>query len=297
MRVLVTGGLGQLGHALTRAAWGPSTDLIVTDRRVCNMASPESIRDAVLGAKPDLVVNAAAYTAVDRAESEKDLAARINTEAPGVLADACAETGAALLHVSTDYVFDGRKQTPYREDDKVNPLGTYGRTKAAGERLVRERLDRAIILRTSWVFSATGQNFVKTILRLAGTGRDLRIVADQQGGPTDADDLAAAIVAIAGRIEADSAVWGVFHFSGSPATTWHGFAEAIIAAALPAGARPKVVAIETAQYPTPAPRPANSILDGTRLEECYGIASPDWRIGLARVVAKLAADAQPENRK
>jgi dTDP-4-dehydrorhamnose reductase len=236
----------------------------------------------------DVVINAAGHTAVDKAESEPDKALRINGEAPGLLATACARRGAALVHISTDYVFDGTKKTPYSETDTPAPLGIYGASKLAGERAVADKLDRHIILRTSWVFSATGANFVKTMLRLAAAGRDIRVVQDQIGGPTPAADIAETIVRMVSRFVAGPAAWGLYHYCGAPAVSWHKFACSIFEIyASMTGREVPVTPIGTAEYPTPARRPANSRLDCGKIRDVFGIEQKPWQAGLESVMALL----------
>ncbi len=293
MKLLVLGANGQVGFELRRAALPAGMTMTALDRAGLDIARREDVFAAVARERPDLVINAAAYTAVDRAETETEAAFAANAAAPGHIAAACAGAGIPLLHLSTDYVFDGSKPEPYREDDPVDPLGVYGKSKEAGERAVRAALARHVILRTAWVYGVHGNNFVKTILRLAAERPELRVVADQHGAPTAAADIAAALVAIAGRIGAGRGDWGTFHFTGAGATTWHGFAEAIVALAAPhTGKRPPVAAIATADYPTPARRPANSVLDCSRIAAAYGIVARPWRTALAEVVAELLAGLQ-----
>jgi dTDP-4-dehydrorhamnose reductase len=284
MQVLVLGAAGQVGTELRRAALPPGMSLAALDRAGVDIADRAAIVAAIRRERPDLVVNAAAYTAVDRAESEAEAAFAINAAAPGDIAAACAEAGIRLIHISTDYVYDGTKPGPYVEGDPISPLGIYGRSKAAGDAAVAAALAEHVILRTAWVYSAHGGNFVKTMLRLAGERPSLRVVADQHGSPTAAADIAAAIVAVAARIGAGEGRWGVFHFTGAGATTWHGFAEAIVALA---GKNVPVTAITTAEYPTPARRPANSVLDCTKIAAAYGINGRPWRDALAEVIAEL----------
>ncbi|MGQ3031182.1 MAG: dTDP-4-dehydrorhamnose reductase, partial [Ferrovibrionaceae bacterium] len=239
---------------------------------------PETATAVVAAMKPGVVVNAAAYTAVDKAESDADQAFLVNRDGPAALARAAAAVGAPLIHVSTDYVFDGTKDGAYTEDDPVAPVSVYGRSKEAGERAVREAAERHVILRTAWVYSPFGNNFVKTMLRLGAEREELRVVADQRGCPTAAADIAAAIVRLAG---ADHG-WGTYHYSGAGPTTWHGFAEAIFAGAAARGAKvpARVTAIGTADYPTPAVRPANSVLDCSRIDRVHGIVARNWREAL-----------------
>lgn len=284
MRLLVTGANGQVGHALVRQGGAAVVGL---DRAALDITDREAVRRSVERHAPDLVVNAAAYTAVDRAEAELDAAFAVNRDGPAHLADACAEAGITLIHLSTDYVFDGAKGTPYVETDPVHPLGVYGRSKEAGEEAVRERLGQHVILRTSWVFGDHGQNFVRTILRLGRERDALRVVADQRGNPTSAADIAHAVLQIAERIE--DASWGTFHFAGQPATTWHGFAEAVLEEARRHGPvrSERVEPIPTSAYPTAARRPADTRLDCSKLAAGWGIGAPDWRPALRAVVSSL----------
>lgn len=240
--------------------------------------------------RPELILNASAYTAVDRAESERERAFAVNESGPRHLAQWCAERDAALIHVSTDYVFDGHKPGSYVEQDATAPLGVYGASKLAGEEVIRHVLPRHVILRTSWVFSAHGQNFVKTMLRLARERDELRVVADQQGRPTAAADLADAVLRVAEHAQATAAKWGTFHFAGEGSTSWHGFTEAIVAEQAAFTKRePRVIAIGTADYPTPAKRPANSVLDTTEFTRAFTLTPRSWREGLSEVVRELLA--------
>jgi dTDP-4-dehydrorhamnose reductase len=242
--------------------------------------------------RPDIVINAAAYTAVDRAESEPEAAWATNCIGPANLSAACDNAAVPLVHISTDYVFDGSKPGAYVENDPVNPLGVYGASKEAGDRAVRNSLERHVILRTAWVYSAHGQNFVKTMLRLAGERPVLRVVADQTGSPTSAADIAAAIGTVVRLIAAGNTRWGTYHFAGAGRVTWHGFAEAIFALAAPwRGPPPKVEAITTADYPTPARRPANSVLDCRRIGDAFGIVPRSWRDALADVIREIYSSA------
>jgi dTDP-4-dehydrorhamnose reductase len=260
--ILVTGGNGQLARAFGAAAG--TRALRVVGRPAFDFDRPETLRATLDAARPALVVNAAAYTAVDKAESEPDAAFRANRDGPAVLAAWCAEHGARLIHVSTDYVFDGRKGAPYVEEDATNPTGVYGASKLGGEAAVLASGAAALVLRTSWVYSAFAKNFVLTMLDAARRTDRLRVVADQHGCPTSADDLAAAILALADRW--DGGARGVFHAAGSGATTWHGLALAVFARAARHGrTAPAVAPIATADWPTPARRPADSRLDSWTL--------------------------------
>jgi dTDP-4-dehydrorhamnose reductase len=289
VRVLIFGKTGQVGRELGRVAWPSSASIVQLNRSECDLSVPARAAQKVLETMPDVVINAAAHTAVDRAESEPGLAAAINRDAPSAMADACRATGARLIHISTDYVFDGCKRAPYCEDDPVAPLSVYGRTKEEGEAAIRVRLTEHVILRTSWVFAAHGSNFVRTMLRLARERTELRIVADQRGAPTAARDIARAIAGIANRIAMGRGVWGTFHFASSEATSWVGFVEAIFALR---GVSPQLVPITTEEYKTPARRPLYSVLDCGRVREVYGIVQPSWRAALADVMGELAEEAR-----
>ncbi len=287
--ILVTGGSGQLATAL--AAQGGARVRCV-GRPEFDFDKPTTIETAFRAATPRLVVNAAAYTAVDAAETDAASASRANRDGPAELARLCAAAGVPLIHISTDYVYDGTKPSPYVETDPVGPGCVYGASKLAGEEAVLASGARALILRTAWVYAATGRNFVRTMLTLGQTRDSLRVVADQHGCPTAAADLAAAILTIAARIEAEGwdDTWsGVFHASGSGETTWHGLATAVFENASRHGAKgpTSVAPIPTAEYPTPARRPANSRLDCARLEAVFGIRLPHWRDSLARTVDEI----------
>jgi dTDP-4-dehydrorhamnose reductase len=291
VKVLVFGAGGQVGREICRTAWPPSLELVSLDRNACDITKPVTISAVIARQKPDLVINLAAYTAVDRAESEPEMAWRVNCAGAALIAAECGDKAMPLIHLSTDYVFDGVKPGPYREDDKVNPLGVYGRSKEAGERAVRAALPHHVILRTAWVYGAHGTNFVKTILRLATERPVLRVVADQHGCPTAAADLATALIAIAQRIDQGAADWGTFHFSGAGSLSWCQFAEAIVEladgiGAWPRGARPGVEPINSDQYPTPARRPMNSVLDCRKIA-AFGISPAPWRPSLTAVVHEL----------
>ncbi|MQP64543.1 dTDP-4-dehydrorhamnose reductase [Niveispirillum sp. SYP-B3756] len=292
MTVLVFGRNGQLANALIRHPWSPNAD--GSPRKVVALGSAEAdIRDAVAVTnaitthQPTLVVNAAAYTAVDKAESEPEAAYAVNETGSGAIAHAAAAAGIPLIHVSTDYVFDGTGTSPYREDQPTAPLGVYGASKLAGEKAVAAAGGRTVSLRTSWVFSADGNNFVKTMLRLGADRPALRVVADQVGRPTAAADIAAAIAFLEPFV-ADGRASGVLHFAGAEAISWHGFAEAIFDEAAALGRpRPSVAPITTADYPTPAKRPAYSVLACDRFLALPGASLPDWRVALRQVVTDL----------
>jgi len=282
MRLLVFGRTGQVATELARLA--PQATYLGRD--TVDLADPPACAAAVAAHRPDAVINAAAWTAVDRAEAEEAAAHTVNADAPAAMAAACATTGIPLVHISTDYVFDGSGTAPFAPDAPTAPLGAYGRTKLAGEQAVRASGATHAILRTSWVFSAHGSNFVKTMLRLSDTRDRLTIVADQTGGPTPAAAIAQACLTIADQLAADPAKTGTYHFAGAPDVTWAGFAREIFARA---GRTTQVQDVPTSAYPTPARRPANSRLDCTTSHTTFGIARPDWRDGLAAVLRDLAA--------
>ena len=292
MKILVFGAGGQVGREVCRAAWPPTCELAPLDRAAGDIRKPTAISALLARERPDLVINLAAYTAVDRAESEPEAAWAVNSAGAAHIASICGETKAALVQLSTDYVFDGAKRGRYCEDDAVNPLSVYGFSKEAGERAVRAGTARHIILRTGWVYAAHGTNFVKTMLRLGAERPVLRVVADQQGGPTAAAEIAAALVVIARAVERGRAEWGTFHFAGSGSTSWHGFAEEIIEVAArfgawPPGLRPRVEPIATTEYPTPARRPMNSVLECSKIAAAYRISAPRWQTSLTAVLREL----------
>jgi dTDP-4-dehydrorhamnose reductase len=294
MRILVFGAGGQVGREICRATWPSRYQLLPFERKEIDITGSAAVGETVRREHPDLVINLAAYTAVDRAESEPEAAWAVNCAGAAHLAAACEESGAPLVHLSTDYVFNGRKIGAYREEDAVDPLGVYGRSKEAGERAVRAALEQHVILRTAWVFGASGINFVKTMLRLAGERPVLHVVADQRGCPTAAADIAAAMITIAGYIERGEAGWGTYHFAGDAAISWHGFAEAIFELAVPQLAlRPQLEPIATGQYPTPAQRPINSVLDCRRIGKTFGVPPSPWRASLAAVIQELLKRPAP----
>jgi dTDP-4-dehydrorhamnose reductase len=280
MSMLVFGTSGQVAQALRKL----SPDAHFLSRADADLSDAAACAKMITEIRPRVVINAAAYTAVDRAESERELAFSINAAAPAAMAKACAQAGAALLHISTDYVFDGSGTTPWKPGDLTAPLNAYGESKLAGEEAIRASGAAHVILRTSWVFSATGSNFLKTMLRLGAERPELRVVADQKGGPTPAPAIAAALLAIAARFAAGPGVSGTHHFSGTPDTDWADFARAIFAAA---GLQVKVHDIATQDYPTPARRPHNSRLDCSSLEQAYGIKRPDWSEAVREMVRDL----------
>jgi dTDP-4-dehydrorhamnose reductase len=288
--LLVFGGEGQVGRAFAETKPPEGWRVVTVGHADADITDPGAVEAALRAHSPTAVTNAAAYTAVDQAEGERDIAMRINRDGAGIVARTTAAARIPLFHISTDYVFDGTKSGPWHEEDPVAPLGVYGASKEAGERAVRESHPQHIILRTSWVFGTHGNNFVKTMLRLAETRDELRIVADQHGKPTDAADVARAILAMAARLQTKPprAPYGTFHFAGKRATTWFGFAEAIFDEAAKRGVRaPQLVPIATAEYPTPARRPANSVLDCARIESVYGVIPRPWLEGLTATLDRL----------
>jgi dTDP-4-dehydrorhamnose reductase len=286
VRILVTGCNGQVGWELQRTLIELG-EVLATDRKTLDLVDPDSIRRAVLEAKPEVIINAAAYTAVERAESEPDLAMRINGIAPGVLAEEAKRIGAFFVHYSTDYVFDGAKAEPYTEEDGPNPLNAYGRTKLQGEERIQAVGGRYLILRTSWVYARRGNNFLLTILRLAKETSELRIVNDQRGAPTWARDIAQATAKLLRGVDSST---GLFHLTAEGDTTWYGFAREIARAArLEVLVKP----ITTAEYPTAAARPANSVLSNVKLNRATGIVLPEWSSSLRLCIAEINGASGP----
>ena len=286
--ILVFGGNGQLGRELVRAGAANAVPLVALSHAEADIAEEAAVRAAISRKKPSLVVNAAAYTKVDAAESEIEAARLGNEVGPAVLAGASAAADVPLIHISTDYVFDGSKDRAYLEDDSIAPINAYGETKAAGERAVREIAPKHLILRTSWVYGEYGQNFLKTMLKLAATRDELRVVSDQHGCPTSTADLAAAILAIAPRLEVSDNVWGTYHYAGSGVTTWYGFASRIVAEqASLTGRAPRVTPIPTTDFPTPARRPANSVLDCGKFIRVFGFGGRPWTEETDRITRDL----------
>jgi dTDP-4-dehydrorhamnose reductase len=285
MRTTIIGTSGQLATELRRRGQNGLELLPPVKVDVSDPAATCALLDSQ---RPALVINAGAYTAVDRAESERERAFAVNCAGPRILAEWCDGHGASLIHVSTDYVFDGTKSGAYIETDATAPLGVYGESKRAGEVAVESALARHVIIRTSWVFSAHGQNFVKTMLRLARERDELRVVADQRGRPTAAADLADALLTVANRLQEGTERFGTFHFAGAGTTTWYDFARAIVAAqAGRTGREPRVTAIATADYPTPARRPMNSELDTSAFTAAFSLQPRSWQDGLGDVIREL----------
>lgn len=287
MRVLLFGGGGQVGHALQACA--PFADrLVVVTRRECDLTDADSLRMLVRRVRPEVIVNAAAYTAVDKAESDRESCFAVNATAPAVMASEAAALGAKLVHYSTDYVFDGNKMTPYVEEDPTGPRNIYGASKLAGEQGIAAAGGEFLILRTSWVYSNHGANFLKTMLRLRTERPELRIVADQHGAPTSADAIADATARILKHALTGYWLSGVYHMTAAGATTWYEFAKAIFARA--AGPTPSIVPIATSEYPTAAARPANSVLSNEKFVGAFGFRLPHWEQQLdAVMVARTMA--------
>ncbi|MEQ1710240.1 MAG: dTDP-4-dehydrorhamnose reductase [Hyphomicrobium sp.] len=289
--IAILGSSGQVARALVREASARGVHATAGGRPRVDVADYHSVATFLYETQPRVVINAAAYTAVDKAESEPGEAFRINAEAPARLAALCAAARVPLIHISTDYVFDGQQTRPYVESDPMHPLGVYGASKAAGEDAVRTGCAEHIILRTSWVYSGEGHNFLRTMLRLGAEREIISVVDDQHGAPTSADDLAGAILTIAAAIEQapPDALWGTFHLTGAGETTWYGFAVEIFRLAAASGSTtPRLVPIPTREYPTPALRPASSRLDNGKIGRTFGIALPSWQQSLAGMMARIA---------
>ena len=289
MRVLLFGASGQVGHALLGLHPDGITWVPVT-RQDCDLTDATAVRRFVKSIGPDAIVNAAAYTAVDRAESDREICIAVNALAPAAMAQAAETLRIPMIQYSTDYVFDGSKTAPYVEDDATGPRNVYGASKLDGEQRILATGASALVLRTSWVYSNHGANFLKTMLRLGAERPELRIVADQQGAPTSAPAIAAATVRL---LESEAALLpakrGVYHMTAAGATTWHGFAAAIFRRA--GGPTPRLTPIATADYPTPAARPANSVLDNSRFAAAFGFRLPEWESQLEAVLAARLAPA------
>jgi len=284
MKILLTGCRGQLGRELKRSLECLGR-VIACDHRQLDLAQPDALRAAVRSIAPAVIVNAAAYTAVDKAEADPAQADAINGLAPGILAEEAQRLGALLIHYSTDYVFDGRKHEPYGEDDAAAPLSAYGRSKLAGEQAIAAAAGRHLIFRTSWVYGLHGSNFMQTMLRLGRERKELRVVGDQVGAPTWTRHLADVAALVLARRDRPT---GLYHLAAAGETSWHGYAEAIFAEARAAGLLrdlPVIHRIDSADYPLPAARPANSRLDCTRFRRDFGLDLPDWRVGLADCLA------------
>ena len=285
MKILVTGVTGQLGGEVATAFKRLGYEVIATDRQTLDFMQPAQAAALIRSQQPDWVINCAAYTQVDKAESDPEAAFTVNRDTPGQLAQAVAEYGGQLLQVSTDFVFDGQQTRPYIEDDVPNPLGVYGRSKLEGEQAVLAALPTATLLRTAWVYGAHGHNFVKTMLRLAGEGKPLRVVSDQIGSPTWTSDIVTAITTLVDRQAS-----GVFHFTAAGETSWHGFASAILEEASRIGFEVKTDSVEpipTTDYPTPATRPAYSVLNTDKIKPLLSAPVPGWRDSLKNMLQEL----------
>ena len=287
MKVLVTGSNGQVGYCLVQQLRQQNADFLALDRDQLDITQRQAVWQTVSDYRPDVIINAAAYTAVDKAESEVEQAFAINRDGAAYLAEAAQQIGAAMLHISTDYVFDGQATQPYTETDATAPQGVYGQSKLAGEQAVLAACSRSIILRTAWVFGEHGHNFVKTMLRLGRERDSLGIVSDQHGAPTYAGDIAAALLHIAHHItQGKPTEYGIYHFSGKPYVSWYQFAEAIFQQAQQQGIlanTPQLLAIATPDYPTPAKRPANSCLQLDKIQQAFGISPSDWQQALTQL--------------
>ena len=287
-KFLITGANGQVGYCLTQQLQGEH-EILAVGRNELDITDQSAVKKAIENFCPNVIINAAAHTAVDRAETEIELSKAINVKGPQYLAEAAKSVGAAILHISTDYVFDGQRAGKYKESDVTDPQGVYGKTKLEGEQAVAAANDKFIVLRTAWVFGEHGNNFVKTMLRLAKTRDTLGVVADQVGGPTYAGDIAKALIQIAEKIIAGEKVeYGVYHLTGEPYVSWYEFAKTIFAEAVSQNVlekSPLVNAITTADYPTPAKRPANSCLDLTKIQQVFGIQPSDWQKALKNIKA------------
>jgi dTDP-4-dehydrorhamnose reductase len=295
-QVLVIGSRGMLARDLLAALANRGFTTLGYDLPEVDITQPADLFARLQAIAPELVMNCAAYTAVDQAERDPEPAFAVNREGPAHLADACHRLDIPLLHLSTDYVFDGNATHPYREDDPVNPLGVYGRSKWEGEQAVRARLDQHLIVRTAWLYGVHGGNFVKTILRLAREREQLRVVGDQYGSPTWTVDLAGALVSMTERVLANRTAiyWGTYHFCGAGHTNWHGFATAIVEAAQRRETLKvrEVLPITTAEYPVPAARPAWSVLDCSKIRSNFGVAPRYWQLGLEEMMQRLAASGE-----
>ena len=302
MKILLTGKNGQVGFELARHLAATHHELVSVGSADCDLSKPAAIRDLIQTVRPDVVINPAAYTAVDRAESEPDLAKAINADAPEVMAGELKRTGGLLIHFSTDYVFDGQKTKPYNELDAPNPQSVYGQTKLQGEHAITASGVDHVILRTSWVFGLHGHNFLKTMLRLAAEREELRVVNDQLGAPTSAKFLAQTVTQMLGRLGSErtdsqdatdrAALAGLYHCSCSGLTSWYDYAKFAIELARQNGIKLKLPTknlkpIPSSQYPTPAARPTNSVLDNTKLERTFGIQRPDWQSEVEQAIQAL----------
>jgi len=287
-KFLITGAKGQVGYCLTHQLQGKH-EILAVDRDELDITDQSAVKNVVENFRPDVIINAAAHTAVDRAETEVELSESINVKGPQYLAEAAKSIDAAILHISTDYVFDGQREGKYKETDATDPQGVYGKTKLEGEQAVAKANDKFIVLRTAWVFGEHGNNFAKTMLRLAKTRDTLGVVTDQIGGPTYAGDIATVLIQIAEKIiNGENVEYGIYHFTGEPYVSWYDFAKAIFTEAVLQNVlekSPIVNAISTADYSTLAKRPANSCLDLTKIQQVFGIQPSDWQVALKNIKA------------
>jgi len=297
MKILIIGADGQVGKELSFYSNEKGHDVIATVRSQLDISKPQNVNEYIENCKPDVVINAAAYTAVDKAEVERDLAYTINYDGVRNIVSACAIHNIPLLHISTDYVFDGAKFEPYTEKDNVSPLGVYGDSKWQGEEAIRKHMSKYVILRVAWVFGAQGNNFVKTMLRLGKERNELDIVSDQFGGPTPARNIAITLINIAEKIQQDENLqWGTYHYCGTPKSSWSEFAKEIFKQAYNLGVighKVKVNSILTTQYPTLTKRPSNSMLDCSKLKNILGVDMPDWRKAISEVLINLDPTKNP----
>jgi len=299
MRILLTGAKGQLGWEILKQAPDHALDCVGIDIEDADITNPDQVERVIADTRPELLINSAAYTQVDAAETHADAAFAVNRDAAAYIARACAANRIPMLHISTDFVFDGKKSAPYVETDPVSPLSVYGLSKAAGEDAVRKALDRHLIIRTAWLYGVHGNNFVKSMLGLSRHNNQLRVVSDQVGSPTFAADLAGFLLTLSRRIRSQPAVrWGTYHLCGRGAVSWHGFAESIfeIAGRLDMAANVKVAPISTPEYPTPAPRPAFSVLACQKIRAQFGIDPPPWRASLEKMLKRLSKYEQKQAR-
>ena len=298
MRILLTGANGQVGRELSSCGGQRGFEILALDRSDLDITDPVSVSREVNRSGVSLVVNAVGYTAVDQAESEPELAFAVNRDGPTYLASACEKAGIPLVHISTDYVFDGQKQGAYLETDPVSPLSVYGKSKAAGEVEVREHLKEHLILRTGWLYGVHGHNFVKTMLRLGREREKVQVVTDQYGCPTYAADLAETILRIAAKLlDGRQVHWGTYHYCGKGVTSWHGFAEEIFRLVSDCASLKvkRVEPISTSEYPTPAKRPSNSVLGCSLIENTFNIRPKPWRESLAQMLNILFSTKKPNN--
>lgn len=295
-RILLIGKTGQVGQELqdTLKLLG---DVVALGRSDLDLTQPESIRQSIAHIQPEIIINAAAYTAVDKAETEPELAFAINGVAPTIMAESAQKLGATLVHISTDYVFDGKHNTPYTEEDDCNPIGVYGKSKLQGELGIKTNTDRHIILRTAWVYGTRGHgNFVKTMLRLASDREEIKVVADQIGSPTYSQDIAVAITQLVSKLSFHAGIFGTYHYTNSGVASWYDFAYTIFEVAKQLDFPLKierVVPITTSEYPTPASRPTYSVLSTQKISQTLGTFPVHWRQALVKMLTELANNQQP----